>query len=146
MKREYKSYHATKADEVKRNWVLIDAKDLILGKLAVRIADTVRGKNKPDFTPSMDTGDFVVVINADQIRVTGGKETKKKYYRHTGYPGGLKVDTYEELKAKGADRLIMAAVKGMLPKNRLGRKLRTKVKIYSGSEHPHIAQKPEVIS
>ncbi len=136
-----KTYSA-KPLEVERKWYLIDAEDEILGRLATRIANILRGKNKPEYTPNVDTGDFVIVINAEKIRVSGKKETDKIYYHHTGYPGGLKSASVKELREKDARLLIEKAVKGMLPHNTLGAEQLTKLKIYTGSEHPHAAQKP----
>jgi large subunit ribosomal protein L13 len=141
MRRDYKTYYA-KPSEIERNWVILDAEGEILGRLAAKAASIIRGKNKPSYTPSMDTGDFVVVINAEKIRVTGKKEEQKKYYRHSGYPGGLKEESYAALMKRSPEKVIFEAVKGMLPKNRLGRALRTKLKVYKGSEHPHAAQQP----
>ena len=137
MKRN-KSYYENV--DCERNWVLIDAKDQILGRLATTISDIVRGKNKPTYTPSINMGDFVVVINADQVSVTGNKETDKFYYRHSGFPGGLTETSLGEQRSKDSRKIILSAVKGMLPKGRLGRTLLTKVKVYSDSSHPHDAQ------
>jgi len=134
-----------KVDEIKRSWYLVDAEGKVLGRLASKIAKILSGKNKPIYTPHLDVGDFVVVINAKKVRVTGNKEEKKVYYRHSGYSGGLKSQTYEELLEKNPRKIIREAVKGMLPKNRLGRKMIKKLKIYSYSEHPHQAQQPEKI-
>ena len=133
-------------ENAQRNWVIVDAKDQVLGRLASKVASIIRGKTKPTFTPNSDTGDFVVVINADKVKVTGKREFLKTYAHHSGYPGGLKVRSYEELKSKNPEYIIQSAVKGMLPKNKLGNKLIKKLKVYSGSEHPHKAQKPETIS
>jgi large subunit ribosomal protein L13 len=133
-------------ENAQRNWVIVDAKDQVLGRLATRVASIIRGKTKPTFTPNSDTGDFVVVINAEKVKVTGKREFLKTYAHYSGYPGGLKVRSYEELMAKKPEFIIQSAVKGMLPKNRLGNKLIKKLKVYSGSEHPHKAQKPEAIS
>ncbi len=133
-------------ENAQRNWVVVDAKDQVLGRLASKVASIIRGKTKPTFTPNSDTGDFVVVINAEQIKVTGKREFLKTYAHYSGYPGGLKVRSYEELMAKKPEFIIENAVKGMLPKNRLGNQLIKKLKVYSGSEHPHKAQKPEAIS
>lgn len=130
--------------EVERKWYVIDASGQTLGRLASEVATLLRGKHKPEFTPHVDTGDFVIVINADQIVLTGNKLDQKKYRRHSGYPGGLKEMTYRDLLNKRPERAIEVAVKGMLPKNRLGRKMFTKLKVYQGSEHPHQAQKPEL--
>ena len=133
-------------ENAQRNWVIVDAKDQVLGRLATKVASIIRGKTKPTFTPNSDTGDFVVVINADKVKVTGKREFLKTYAHYSGYPGGLKIRSYEELMAKKPEFIIQSAVKGMLPKNRLGNKLIKKLKVYSGSEHPHKAQKPEAIS
>lgn len=136
-----KTYYA-KPQEVEREWVVIDAADQVLGKVATKAAHILRGKNKPQFTPHVDTGDFVIVINAEKVRVTGNKALDKKYYRHSGYPGGQKCETFTEAIEKHPERVIEHAVKGMLPKNTLGRKQLTKLKVYAGPEHPHAAQKP----
>nr|WP_164471046.1 50S ribosomal protein L13 [Berryella intestinalis] len=138
---EVKTYYA-KPLEVERNWVLIDAEDQILGRVAVEAAKILRGKNKPQYTPHVDTGDFVVIINAEKIRVTGNKATDKRYYRHSGYPGGLKSESFNEAIAKHPERVLEHAVKGMLPKNTLGRAMGKKLKVYAGPEHPHAAQQP----
>ena len=139
-----KTYSA-KPLEVERKWYLIDAEDEVLGRLAARIANILRGKNKPEYTPNVDTGDFVIVINAEKVRVTGKKETDKIYYHHTGYPGGLKSASIKEIREKDARLLIEKAVKGMLPHNTLGAQQFTKLKVYNGSEHPHAAQQPIVL-
>ena len=136
-----KTYYA-KPQEVERECVVIDAADQVLGKVAAKAAHILRGKNKPQFTPHVDTGDFVIVINAEKVRVTGNKALDKKYYRHSGYPGGQKCETFTEAIEKHPERVIEHAVKGMLPKNTLGRKQLTKLKVYAGPEHPHAAQKP----
>jgi len=137
-----KSY-VPKPDEIRREWVVMDASDKVLGRLATEVARLLRGKHKPDFTPFLDTGDFVVVVNAKQVRLTGNKLEDKKYYRHSGKPGSLKVETARERIDKYPERVIQSAVWGMLPKNRLGRKLLKKLKVYSGSDHPHQAQQPK---
>ena len=137
-----KTYVATPADR-ERNWVLVDAQGQTLGRLATQIADVLRGKRKPTYTPHCDVGDFVVVINAEQISVTGNKRAEKLYHRHSGYPGGLKSRTLEEMLDRRPEEVLRLAVKGMLPRNRLARKQTTKLKIYAGPEHPHAAQKPE---
>jgi large subunit ribosomal protein L13 len=137
-----KTYVAKPTDR-ERNWLVVDATGQTLGRLATQIADALRGKRKPEYTPHIDTGDFVVVINADKIVVTGDKRTDKKYYRHSGYPGGLKVRTFDEMMAKRPEEIIRIAVKGMMPRNRLARKQITKLKVYVGPEHPHQAQKPQ---
>lgn len=129
-------------DTLERNWYIVDAANQRLGRLATEIAMVLRGKNKPDFTPNMDTGDFVVVINAEKVDVTGKKRSQKLYRRHSGRPGGMKTETFEHLQGRIPERIIEKAVKGMLPKNSLGRQLFTKLKVYSGTEHPHLAQKP----
>ena len=128
--------------EVERKWYVIDAEEQILGRLATRVANILRGKNKPEYTPHVDTGDFVIVINAEKVLVSGNKETDKIYYHHTGYPGGLKSASVKELREKDARLLIEKAVKGMLPHNTLGAEQFTKLKVYVGPEHPHAAQKP----
>ena len=139
-----KTYSA-KPLEVERKWYLIDAEGEILGRLATRIANILRGKNKPEYTPNVDTGDFVIVINADKVLVSGKKETDKIYYHQTGYPGGLKSASVKELREKDARLLIEKAVKGMLQRNTLGDTQFTKLKVYNGPEHPHAAQKPIVL-
>lgn len=136
-----KTYQA-KPGEVERSWVLIDAEGQVLGRLAVEAAKILRGKNKPTYTPHVDTGDFVIVINADKVRVTGNKGEDKRYYRHSGYPGGLKSESFNEAMAKHPERVIERAVKGMLPHNRLGRAMGKKLKVYAGPDHPHAAQQP----
>ncbi|MCR3956920.1 MAG: 50S ribosomal protein L13 [Gudongella sp.] len=138
-----KSYMA-KANEVERKWYIIDAEDKVLGRLATEIATILRGKNKPIYTPHVDTGDFVIVINADKVKLTGKKLEQKKYSYHTGYPGGLRQVSYGELMEKNPEKIIELAVKGMLPKNSLGRQMYRKLKVYRGTEHGHEAQKPEV--
>ena len=139
-----KTYYA-KPNEVAREWLLIDAQDQVLGRVASKAAHILRGKHKSTYTPHVDTGDFVVIINADMIRVTGKKLTDKEYYRHSGYPGGLKCETFEEAMEKHPERVIEHAVKGMLPKNTLGRAMAKKLKVYAGAEHPHMAQQPREI-
>lgn len=136
-----KTYSA-KPLEVIRKWYIIDAEGQILGRVATKIANILRGKNKPEYTPHIDTGDFVIVINAAKIQVTGKKETDKKYYHHTGYPGGLKVASFKELMEKDPTLALEKAIKGMLPHNTLGDEQFQKLKIYAGSEHPHAAQQP----
>ena len=133
-----------KNTEVSRDWVVFDASDKILGRFATKIADKLRGKDKPTFTPHVDGGDFVVVINADKVKVTGNKAEQKKYYRHSLYPGGLKEKSYKEVLESTPERIIENAVKGMLPKNKLGKSIIKKLKVYSGSEHPHESQNPSV--
>jgi len=135
-----------KTEDADRKWHVIDANDAILGRLAAKAATVIRGKHKPIFTPNMDTGDFVIVINAEKIKLTGKREQMKTYFTHSMYPGGVKVKTFAELIDKKPEYIITHAVKGMLPKNRLGRKLIKKLKVYAGAEHPHSAQKPEALS
>jgi large subunit ribosomal protein L13 len=135
-----------KKSEVERKWYLVDAKDAVLGRLAVKIARCLTGKNKPIFTPNSDTGDFIIVINADKIRFTGKKLDKKVYYSHSNYPGGLKAETAKHRLSRYPEKIITDAVWGMIPKGRLGRAMIKKLKVYRGSEHPHEAQKPEMLS
>lgn len=135
-----------KTEDADRKWHVLDANDVVLGRLAVKAATVIRGKHKPIFTPNMDTGDFVIVINADKIKLTGKREQMKTYFTHSMYPGGVKVKTFAELRDKKPEYIITQAVKGMLPKNRLGRQLLKKLKVYAGPEHPHVAQKPEALS
>jgi large subunit ribosomal protein L13 len=137
-----KTYSA-KPGEIERRWLLVDAEGKTLGRLATQIADALRGKTKPQYTPHVDTGDFVVVVNADKIAVTGKKLDEKMYYRHSGYPGGLRQRTLREQLERRPTEVLRTAVKGMLPKNRLARQQLTKLKIYAGPEHPHEAQRPE---
>lgn len=140
-----KTYLPTSQD-AERNWYVVDAAGQRLGRLATEIASVLRGKNKPNFTPSVDTGDFVIVINAEQVTVTGNKANDKLYRRHSGRPGGMKVETFAKLQARLPERIIEKAVKGMLPKTSLGRQQFTKLKVYAGADHPHAAQKPEVLT
>lgn len=130
---------------VKKAWYLIDAEGKTLGRLATAIASRLRGKHKPEYTPHVDTGDYIVVINADKVKVTGKKTTDKTYYSHTGFPGGIKSITFDKLLDKNPTRVIELAVKGMMPRNPLGRAMRSKLKVYAGAEHPHAAQQPETI-
>ncbi|SKB11477.1 50S ribosomal subunit protein L13 [Planktothrix sp. PCC 11201] len=127
-------------------WYVIDAADQRLGRLATEVARIIRGKNKPIYTPHMDTGDFVIIVNAEKIEVTGKKRSQKLYRRHSGRPGGMKTETFEKLQARIPERIIEQAIKGMLPKNALGRNLFTKLKVYAGPDHPHQAQKPETLT
>lgn len=133
-------------ETLEQKWYVVDAAEQRLGRLATEIAMILRGKNKATYTPHMDTGDFVVVINAEKVIVTGRKSEQKLYRRHSGRPGGMKMETFNQLQARIPERIIEKAVKGMLPKNALGRKLFTKLKVYTGTEHPHQAQKPETIT
>ncbi|MGK2877247.1 MAG: 50S ribosomal protein L13 [Solirubrobacterales bacterium] len=139
-----KTYVAT-PETRNREWVVVDAEGQTLGRLATQIADQLRGKNKPEYTPHIDTGDFVVVINAEKIKVTGNKLTEKVYYRHTGYPGGLRSRTLEEQLDRRPEEVIRKAVKGMIPRTKLGRAQLLKLKVYAGTEHPHQAQNPRVL-
>lgn len=138
-----KTFNATPSTTEKK-WVIIDAEGQSLGRLSTRVATILRGKNKPEFTPHMDTGDNVIVINAEKVVLTGKKMTNKNYFRHTGYPGGEKFTTAQEMMEKDPTSLITIAVRGMLPKNKLGRKLQKNLRVYAGSVHPHIAQQPEI--
>jgi len=131
---------------VERDWYVIDARDLVLGRLATKVASILRGKHRPQYTPHADCGDHVVIINAEKIRATGRKETQKTYYRHSQYAGGLKSITLEKQREKHPERIIEAAVKGMLPKNSLGRKMLKKMNVYAGENHPHVAQQPKTLS
>ncbi len=137
---------AAKAEDIDRKWWIVDAKDQVLGQLAVQVANVLRGKNKPTFTPNVDTGDFVVVINAGQVRLSGKKEEQKIYTRFSGYVGGQKSETPAAVRAKHPERLIERAVHGMIPHNRLGRQIVKKLKVYAGEEHPHEAQQPETLT
>ncbi|MBW4486621.1 MAG: 50S ribosomal protein L13 [Trichocoleus desertorum ATA4-8-CV12] len=132
-------------DDLDRKWYVVDATDKRLGRLATEVAMVLRGKNKPTYTPSMDTGDFVIIVNAEKIAVTGKKRTQKLYRRHSGRPGGMKTETFAKLQARLPERILEQAVKGMLPKNTLGRQLFTKLKVYAGPDHPHAAQQPQVL-
>jgi large subunit ribosomal protein L13 len=135
--------YSQKASEVQRDWYVIDAENQVLGRLATQIATLLRGKHKPTYTPSMDGGDFVVVVNAEKIRITGRKAEQKLYHRHTGYPGGLRTTTYRTMLQRHPARILRLAVKGMLPKGRLGRRQLLKLRIYAGPTHPHAAQQPK---
>ena len=135
-----------KAEDISRDWYLVDASDMVLGRLAAQVASRLRGKHKPIFSPHMDTGDFVVVVNAEKVKLTGRKMDQKMYWRHSGYPGGIKGVTARRLLETKPERVLRAAVRGMLPKNRLGRKMLKKLKIYIGPEHPHQAQQPQTLT
>lgn len=139
-----KTYFANN-ENIEHKWYLVDATNQVLGRLATQIAKYLRGKNKPEYTPHADAGDYIIVINADKVKVTGKKGTEKIYYSHSGYPGGIKEITFDKLQAKNPTKIIELAVKGMLPKNPLGRAMYRKLKVYAGAEHPHSAQSPEVI-
>ena len=134
---------SAKSQTVKRDWFVIDATDKVLGRLATEVASRLRGKHKAEYTPHVDTGDYIVIINADKIRVTGNKEKAKTYYKHSGYIGGMKATTLDKMRAEHPERIIEIAVKGMLPKNPLGRAMYRKLKVYAGPEHQHQAQQPQ---
>ena len=138
-----KSY---KSVNLEKNWHLVDAEDKVLGRLAVKIATILSGKNKAQYSPNADLGDFVVVVNAEKVKVTGNKFSQKNYYRHTGYPGGLKTKSFEKMQEDSPEKIIEKAVKGMLPKNKLANQIIKKLKVYSGSVHPHIGQQPKELS
>lgn len=140
-----KTYMAN-PDKLEKKWYVVDASGMVLGRLASEVASVLRGKNKPEFTPNVDTGDYVIVINAEKIKVTGKKLEQKIYYRHSDYVGSLKETTLKEMLAKHPERVIEFAVKGMLPKGPLGREMMTKLHVYAVAEHPHAAQKPEVLT
>ncbi len=141
-----RTHSATKSEAMKaRRWWLVDAEDQTVGRLASRIASVLKGKNKPLYTPSLDTGDFVVVVNAEKVRFTGKKETEKLYFTHTMHPGGAKLTPPHKLRERHPDHIFLNAVRRMLPRNALGRDMMRKLKVYAGSEHPHVAQKPEVL-
>lgn len=129
----------------RRQWYVIDAGGQVLGRVATRAANLLRGKGRPDFTPHVDCGDFVVVVNAAQVRLTGAKEADKRYYRHSGYPGGISSMPASDMRQRHPERLVRMAIEGMLPKNRLGRQLASKLKVYQGDDHPHQAQQPQVV-
>ncbi len=137
---------SAKPAEVKRDWYVVDAEGKTLGRLAADIAHRLRGKHKAEYTPHVDTGDYIVVVNAEKVQVTGAKTTDKMYYHHTGYPGGLKSISFEKLIDKAPERVIQKAVKGMLPRNPLGRDMFRKLKVYAGAEHPHASQQPQELS
>lgn len=134
---------STRPEDVVHDWYIVDASNYTLGRLASEIAKRLRGKHKPTYTPHVDTGDYIIVVNADQVKVTGRKEDDKVYYRHSGYPGGIKSRTLREVREKSPERVIETAVRGMLPRNPLGRAVYRKLKVYRGSEHPHSAQQPK---
>ncbi len=132
--------------DIKREWYVIDASDAVLGRLATKAASILRGKHRPQYTPHADCGDHVIIVNAEKVRLTGRKEDQKVYHRHTGYPGGLKTTSLKDMRAQHPERIIEAAIRGMLPKNPLGRKMFTKLKVYAGDQHPHAAQQPRSLS
>ena len=136
---------SAKKEEVTRKWYVVDAADKTLGRLRTEVANRLRGKHKVWFTPHVDTGDYIIIVNAEKIRVTGRKETDKTYFHHTGFPGGIKSITFDKLIDKAPERIIQSAVKGMMPKNKLSRAMLSKLKVYAGSAHPHEAQQPEVL-
>ena len=136
---------SAKPETVKREWFVVDASDKVLGRLAAEIAHRLRGKHKPEYTPHVDTGDYIVVVNAEKVAVTGNKENAKVYYRHTGYPGGIKETSIKDMRNEHPERIIETAVKGMLPKNKLGRAMFSKLKVYAGDKHRHEAQQPKVL-
>ncbi|WP_027177527.1 50S ribosomal protein L13 [Maridesulfovibrio bastinii] len=135
--------YTPKTEDIVHDWYVVDASDMVLGRLATRIANKLRGKDKPIFAPHVDTGDFVIVLNADKIKVTGNKMDQKNYYKHTNYPGGLKTRNLAEMLERKPELVIETAVRGMLPKNRLGRQMIKKLKVYAGTDHPHTAQQPK---
>ena len=135
-----------KSEDFEKNWHLVDAEDKVLGRLAVKIATILSGKNKAQYSPNADLGDFVVVVNAEKVKVTGNKFSQKNYYHHTGYPGGLKTKSFEKMQEDSPEKIIEKAVKGMLPKNKLANQIIKKLKVYSGSVHPHIGQQPKELS
>jgi large subunit ribosomal protein L13 len=140
----HKATQSTKPAEVERRWFVVDAEDLVLGRLATRVASILRGKHRPIFTPHVDTGEYVIVVNAEKVKLTGRKLEQKKYYRHSGYQGSLKeITAGKVLESPHADRVVRAAVTGMLPRNSLGRQMLSKLKVYAGPDHPHAAQMPE---
>ena len=138
--------YVPKMGEIEKRWYVVDASDMVLGRLATRIARVLRGKHKPSFTPHLDVGDHVIVINAAKVRLTGKKSSSKIYSHHSGYPGGLKQESFADLLQRKPERIIEIAVKGMLPHNRLGRRLFRKLKVYAGDQHPHAAQRPEPLT
>jgi len=143
MKPQLQRTFSPKPSDIERAWYVVDAANVPLGRLSSEIAQVLRGKNKPTYAPHVDGGDFVIVVNADKVHVSGNKEIEKVYFRHSGYPGGLRAQTLSEVREKHPERLVEVAVRGMLPKNRLGRQMLRKLKVYAGADHPHDAQKPE---
>ena len=138
--------HSVKAGEIRRDWFVLDARDLVLGRVASQVAHILKGKHKPTYSPHLDTGDHIVVINAEKIRLTGKKTEKKQYFTHSMYPGGVTWTSFRTMSESKPDRVLYLAVKGMLPRNRLGRAMMTKLKIYAGTEHPHVAQSPRTLT
>jgi large subunit ribosomal protein L13 len=145
MKPKLQKTWSPKASELEHRWYVVDATGVPLGRLASQVATVIRGKHKPTYAPHMDGGDYVVVVNAEKVAVTGNKETQKMYYRHSGYPGGLREMTLAQMRERYPERVIESAVRGMLPKNKLGRSMVSKLKVYAGAEHPHAAQAPETL-
>ena len=141
----FKTYSA-KPGDVEQAWHVVDAENVVVGRLAARVATILRGKHKPEYTPHMDVGDYVIVVNADKVRFTGKKETDKQYFRHSGYPGGIRQQTPKEVRAAHPERIVERAVKGMLPRTKLGRQLYKKLHVYAGPDHPHEAQQPETLT
>ena len=142
----HRATRSIKADDVERKWYVVDAQDAVLGRLATRVATILRGKHRPTFTPHVDTGEYVIVVNAEKVKLTGRKLEQKIYHRHTGYPSGVRSITAGKLlQSSHADQVVQSAVRGMLPRNTLGRQMFSKLKVYAGPEHPHAAQKPEVL-
>jgi large subunit ribosomal protein L13 len=139
------STYSPKASEIQRAWHVVDAEGLVLGRLATEVASILRGKHKPTFAPHIDTGDHVVIVNADKVVLTSGKADRKNVYRHSGFPGGLKTERYSDLLARRPEEAVRRSVRGMLPKNRLGRQMIGKLKVYAGPHHPHAAQKPQTL-
>ncbi len=138
--------YVPKASEIQRDWFVVDATDQTLGRIATRISSILRGKHKPVYTPNMDVGDFVIVINAEKVRVTGQKEIQKQYWRHSGYPGGIRSLTFREMIDKNPERVVRLAVRGMMPHNALGKQQLRKLKVYAGPDHPHAAQQPQELT
>ncbi len=145
MKRTAKITKSLRKEDVEKKWWVVDAENATLGRLATQIAVTLRGKHKPSFTPHVDCGDFVIVINADKVKLEGKRATKKEYFSHSGYPGAGKFQSFRDMLKKNPDFVIRHAVRGMIPKNRLGRRIMKHLKVYAGAEHPHAAQKPEIL-
>lgn len=143
MKAELQRTFSPKPGDIKRVWYVVDAADAPLGRLSSQVAQILRGKSKPTYAPHMDGGDYVIIVNAEKIYVSGNKETQKIYFRHSGYPGGLRAETFAKVRKERPERIIESAVRGMLPKNRLGRQMFKKLKVYAGPDHPHQAQSPE---
>ncbi|HKH06716.1 MAG TPA: 50S ribosomal protein L13 [Acidimicrobiales bacterium] len=137
--------YSPKASEIQRSWHVVDAEGLVLGRLATEVASILRGKHKPTYTPHLDTGDHVIIVNADKVVLTSGKAERKNVYRHSGYPGGLKTQSYADLLARRPEEAVRRTIRGMLPKTRLGRQMITKLKVYAGPHHPHAAQKPQTL-